>query len=828
MSSKTHHFCWDYVKKNPEVYSLHIRSDITFRFATTHVVSRLANHGDQAKEAEFKVTLPKAAFISNFTMEIDDEVLVGDVKEKSVAKKAYTKAKNRGQSAGKVSQQVRDSNSFRVVVNVAARSKIDFNLTYEELLHRRFGIYEHVIDIDPGQVVRDLRVDVKINLKTIFIDNHLAVVDRVSSTEAHVIYHPSVEDQLEASDVGIQGQFVVQYDVKRDLDAGEIQVVDGYFVHFFAPTGLDPVNKNVLFILDVSGSMAGAKISQTKDAMKKILSDLRSGDMFNIITFSTSLKFWHGEGLLPANEQNKRKAKEFIKGMKAEGGTNINDALLRGVDFLSQQESLDPNSERTSMLMFLTDGEPTAGITSTSRIMANLRASNGNRFTLFSLGFGTDVDFTFLQKVSLQNRGLARKIYTGADADLQLEGFYSEVSTPVMSDIKIRYLEDSVSPDSVTTTDFSAFFRGSEIVVAGKLTDRLSNLNLKVSGGSARGYMSLDMSVKVPKVERESTRTAFSNFTEKLWAYMTIKKLDKSLNSSSFLDFQYNFVTPLTSMVIVKPDEPTVNSGELLDKEAPRDQPSRSVDNDPHFIVRVDGLKNSVCYDINGVPGTIFQLLQDRKNGIAVNGKITGKPPTRGQRPRTYLGVVSVVVDAHVLVVTPYNFTYNSRTYSWKNSGSIDDTGIVIRLENKKYVEVTIKENTTFRILRHLVRGNNRNRVDFLGFYIHDGSGLSEWTHGLIGQFLHQQGGVVDGGRGSESGTRLAFFGPHSAHRTVDAHLGSRRNMEDLSQVPCWHVRNNGRGLIKGKPQDYVVSRLDQKSSSLRHIKYARQLFVRR
>ena len=56
----------------------------------------------------------------------------------------------------------RDSNIFKVAVNVAARSKIDFNLTYQELLQRRFGVYEHVINIDPGQVVRDLQVEVYI------------------------------------------------------------------------------------------------------------------------------------------------------------------------------------------------------------------------------------------------------------------------------------------------------------------------------------------------------------------------------------------------------------------------------------------------------------------------------------------------------------------------------------------------------------------------------------------------------------------------------------------------------------------------------------------
>ena len=108
-----------------------------------------------------------------------------------------------------------------------------------------------------------------------------------------------------------------------------VQVIDGYFVHFIAPSRLEPVSKNVLFILDVSGSMSGVKLSQTKDALSTILDDLREGDMFNIITFSTSLKFWHDEGLLPATEENIRKAKEFIQAMEGDGG-ELHNVLLSG------------------------------------------------------------------------------------------------------------------------------------------------------------------------------------------------------------------------------------------------------------------------------------------------------------------------------------------------------------------------------------------------------------------------------------------------------------------------------------------------------------------
>ena len=99
---------------------------------------------------------------------------------------------------------------------------------------------------------------------------------------------------------------------------------------------------------------------------------------------------------------------------------------------------------------------------------------------MFALGFGRGVNFQLLQKISLQNQGIARRIYEDSDASLQLQGFYSEVSTPMMSNIKVRYITDDIDEESMTETDFSAFFQGSEIVVAGRLKNDVNHLQVKV------------------------------------------------------------------------------------------------------------------------------------------------------------------------------------------------------------------------------------------------------------------------------------------------------------------------------------------------------------
>lgn len=94
---------------------------------------------------------------------------------------------------------------------------------------------------------------------------------------------------------------------------------DGYFVHYFAPEELPIVPKEVIFVIDVSGSMAGAKLAQTKEAMLTILNDLQTHDHFNILTFHTSVNVWQKNATVQATANNIKRAKNFVKGIKERG-----------------------------------------------------------------------------------------------------------------------------------------------------------------------------------------------------------------------------------------------------------------------------------------------------------------------------------------------------------------------------------------------------------------------------------------------------------------------------------------------------------------------------
>merc|ERR1719191_2217478 len=301
-----------------ELTKFHVNSTIRFRYSKTVVTALYRNPGTEANKAVFTMVLPESAFISNFSMTIKEEEYVAEVKEKEEAKKTYEEAVDSGLSAGLVSKNRRDSNTFSVDTNLEPGQKVVFTLTYEELLERKDDQYEYVLHVDPGVVLDDFHVEITINeslplsrlsvpklLESNEIDfseeeteSSVAEVTRDvggSPNNARVVFAPSKEYQLEAGDQGLGGRFVVRYDVDRQGQHSELQVIDGYFVHYFVPPDLPTLPKHLVFVLDTSGSMGGEKIQQLQDAMFTVLEDLTESDFFNMIEFNSDVSHWSGE-----------------------------------------------------------------------------------------------------------------------------------------------------------------------------------------------------------------------------------------------------------------------------------------------------------------------------------------------------------------------------------------------------------------------------------------------------------------------------------------------------------------------------------------------------
>ncbi|XP_042308686.1 inter-alpha-trypsin inhibitor heavy chain H4-like isoform X2 [Sceloporus undulatus] len=571
-------------KNGIEIYSLHVDCKVTSRFAHTVITSKVVNRAEESQEALFEVELPKTAFITNFSMTIDGKTYPGIIKEKESAQVQYDDAVSRGQSAGLVKSTGRKLEQFHVKVNVAAAAKVTFELVYEELLKRKLGKYELLIKVKPKQLVNHFQIDTHIfepqgisflETESTFMTNELndALTKVQDETKAHITFKPTLSQQRKSPELEetlLDGDFLIRYDVKRSVTAGDIQIVNGYFVHYFAPNQLPSFPKNIIFVIDQSGSMGGKKIQQTREALQKILDDLTPEDHFNLVVFSGSISVW-SLSMLKATEENVELAKQYVKTILANGVTDINGALLTAIKVLDKDTFAELLPEKSiSMIMLLTDGQPTTGEENVDRIQENIKKANNGKYFLYCLGFGFDVSYAFLEKMALENGGVARRIYEDSDAALQLQGFYHEIATPILKEIEMKYPDNAAL--EITQNSFKLLFDGSEIVVAGKLGNDIDVLPVEIKAQAHSSDLTVKEDANVTEKEQvfQHQKYIFGDFIERLWAYLTIQQLleksvlaegreQKDLETKALnLSLKFSFVTPLTSMVVTKPESEEV------------------------------------------------------------------------------------------------------------------------------------------------------------------------------------------------------------------------------------------------------------------------------
>ena len=379
--------------------------------------------------------------------------------------------------------------------------------------------------------------------------------ERVSDAEVLFSYTPSVDQQKEDSaQFGLGRDLDVEFDVNpSSVSVGEF-VVDGncYFAQFFSKSGTEAVPVDLVFVIDVSGSMSGTKIQQTREALETIINQLRGTDRFTMLTFSNNVNYWRQELVLAS--EYRAEGIQFARSLTADGSTNFNDGLLDGARVLKTHGL----TSHVPLLVMLTDGEPTSGVTNENQIVANAReALSGTSISLNCLGFGSNLNFQLLERLALQNNGIVRTIYEGADAAEQLEGFFDEISKPVLQDIKISY--DSV--ETASTTEFPLLFEGGEIVVAGQCDKDAQYINVEVVGTGSDGLVSFTNEIATSP----TNTTSYSPSTERLLAYLLIQQLldsrlaltnqtqiDINTERALRLSLEYNFVTELTSLIVVE------------------------------------------------------------------------------------------------------------------------------------------------------------------------------------------------------------------------------------------------------------------------------------
>jgi hypothetical protein len=269
-------------------------------------------------------------------------------------------------------------------------------------------------------------------------------------------------------------------------------------------------------------------------------------DRFGIVSFSSETTLASPALIERSNIPQVDTIKGWISALSADGSTNIHEALLTGLSFFEA-------SENPLLLVLLTDGLPTAGITDITQIREDFHAANVADVSLFTLGFGNDVNFQFLGAIARENSGEAYKIEEGTDAAEQITNFYESVSTPILKNINL-VINSGVVNNVVYPYFIPNLFEGSEIFLVG---ERRAGevIHLTISGVSSVGQQNYQLSLST-----SSSTNIEDSWIETTWAIAKIDDLlrrieygdtaDETIALVTSMALDYGIVTPYTAIFI--------------------------------------------------------------------------------------------------------------------------------------------------------------------------------------------------------------------------------------------------------------------------------------
>lgn len=546
------------------VKSIKIDTKINGQVATTHVEQVFRNDTQYTLEGTFFFPIPETASIVEFAIWENGKKLVGEVRSREEARRIYDEIVRRQRDPGLLEYAGKDL--FQAsIFPIPPNSDKKLEMKYTQVLKAESGTVAYRYPLGTGRNVwlrgtrtsssasvpqqfgtisGTIEIVGKEALRNVYSPTHSIEVKRKGETTANISFETKSNDTDFQLFYGLSnGDFGMSLVTYREPGK------DGYFLLMLSPkdniSEKELVNKDIVFVLDTSGSMADeGKMEKAKKALLFGVRTLREGDRFNIINFAGEEHLME-RGLINANAEGKKRGEEFVSKLQPTGGTNINDSLIAS---LKQFEKND----RPKMLVFMTDGIPTVGEQNVERIISNLKTSKNVDVRIFPFGFGYDVNTTLLDRIGAENSGISDYVQPKEDLEIKVSNFFSKVSSPVLADLDLDFgpvLTEFTYPRKLTD-----LFRGMQMTIIGryKNTGDLRNITLRLTGKAGKEsrsftYNDLDFPV----------RSEDNNFLPRLWASRRVGWLLEQIRANgetketrdevTELGTRYGLVTPYTS-----------------------------------------------------------------------------------------------------------------------------------------------------------------------------------------------------------------------------------------------------------------------------------------
>lgn len=544
------------------------------QIAITSVDQEFHNPNSQRLEGYYLFPVPVHAVIKRFSMEIDGRDTPAELLDAAKARTIYEEIVRtlRDPALLEYSRQ----GVFRVrVFPIEPHASKRIRISYQELLNREDATTEYLYPLNTEKfsaqplkrVSIQMTVDSSLPLKNIYCPTHQTEIKRNGERQARISY----ESRDETPDRDFKLYFSTEMEkLGISLLSFQKENEDGYF-YLVAGGGLDrkqsgAMEKDIAFVLDCSGSMAGPNLRQAQKALLFCLENLNHGDRFNIVRFSTEAESLFA-ALTPAGEESRRKARQFVQGLQAIGGTNMEEALK-----IALAERRD--NARPFLLVFITDGRPTIGETDEERLVQMIGDINAVHTRIFTFGIGNDINTHLLDKITELTRAYRSYISPEEDIEVKISNFYNKIQSPVLTDLRLD-VSGPVQVNKLYPRNLPDLFHGSQLTLLGRFRGRgKARLTLSGLAGGKREEYACEAEFGVGETRND--------FIPPLWAARRIGFLLDTIRlkgeNKELIDEivqlarTHGIVTPYTSYLILEDEQRRLRIGEIREADAPLSQ----------------------------------------------------------------------------------------------------------------------------------------------------------------------------------------------------------------------------------------------------------------
>ncbi|MBI2931490.1 MAG: VWA domain-containing protein [Planctomycetes bacterium] len=542
-----------------------VKAQVTILVGSVTVTQQYHNPFAERIEAVYVFPLPENAAVRDFVMTIGERKIRGIIREREEAQRIYHEARRQGYAASLLTQD-RPNIFTQAVANIEPGKQIDVSIRYFHTLKVAEGevefwfptvvgprfnpagyaggvpvSYVRPDEISGNDIALEVDVDAGVPIRRLESPSHVVRVERPGPTRAKVTL--SANDRIPNKDFVLRWR--VADDAVRAALAAFREEHGGYFMLVVQPPAsladIPPQPREMVFVLDCSGSMEGEPLATAKRALERCLRRLGPDDTFQVIRFSDAASAM-GDRPIPATPENVRRAIRYVEGLQSEGGTMMEYGIRAALDFPA-----DPGRYR--IVSFMTDGY----IGNDREILGLVKARLGQA-RVFSFGIGSSVNRYLLEGMARVGRGVAAFVGLDESSERAVDELYERVERPALSDIRIDW--GGMEVEDVCPSPLPDLFVGRPVVMFGRFKGRRC-VTVRVSGtvGGARREFAVEVDLDAPALRHEALGC--------LWARAKIEDLceegceEEAAGRVKRLALEYGLVSEFTSFVAVDSSERT-------------------------------------------------------------------------------------------------------------------------------------------------------------------------------------------------------------------------------------------------------------------------------